>query len=493
MTNATQRPELDREIATSSNGRDITIGYLGTMRVSADKLLRRRSGGDLALYEDVLSEPQVMSTYQQRRNAVTRCEWRVEPASDRRADKKAAAWLEQNLRRVGWDNITEKMLYGVFFGYAAAELIWEVRDGLLGWRAIKVRDRRRFRFTSEGELRLLTLQNMLEGEACETPYFWHYATGASHDDEPYGLGLGHWLYWPVLFKKNGIKFWLAFLEKFGSPTAIGRYDSGATPTEISRLLAALAAIQTDGAIAVPKGIEVDLLEAARSGTGDYKTLHDTMDATIAKIVLGQTMTSDEGSSRSQAEVHHDVRQDIIKADADLICESFNLGPVRWLTELNFAGAEPPRVFRVLEQEEDTAISAERDSKVSKLGFKPSLGYVQERYGDHWEPAEPLAPPAAPLVPRQPAPAEFAEAAAAAADYTDNLVAAIAERAGPLTDGWVDRIRTEVAEANSFEDLLVRLADLQTGLPLEELGDLMGQGFGIAHRAGMSDAEDDANA
>ena len=491
---STPTPELGREIATSANGRDITYGYMGALRVSADKLLRRRGGGDLALYEDVLSEPQVMSTYQQRRNAVTSREWRVEAASDRRADKKAAEWLEQNLRRIGWDNVTDKMLYSVFFGYAAAELLWEARDGLLGWRAIKVRDRRRFRFTPEGGLRLLTFHNMLEGEPCELPYFWHVATGASHDDEPYGLGLGHWLYWPVLFKKNGIKFWLTFLEKFGSPTAIGRYDSGATPTEISRLLAALAAIQTDGAIAVPKGIEVDLLEAARAGTGDYKTLHDTMDATIAKIVLGQTMTSDNGSSRSQAEVHHDVRQDIIKADADLICESFNLGPVRWLTELNFAGAEPPRVFRVIEEEEDADKSADRDTKVSQLGFKPSLDYVKERYGDHWEPAQPaVPPPASPLVPGQPAPnaAEFAEGAPA--DYTDNLVAAIAERAGPLTDAWVDRIRTEVAEANSFENLLVRLADLQTGLPLEELGDLMGQGFGIAHRAGMSDAADDANA
>jgi len=485
----TPRPKPAREIATSTNGRDITLGYLGSMRVAADKLLRRRSGGDLALYEDVLSEPQVMSTYQQRRNAVTSREWRVEAASDRRADRKAADWLEQNLRRIGWDNVTEKMLYGVFFGYAAAELIWEARDGLLGWRAIKVRDRRRFRFTVEGELRLLTLQDPLEGEPCLAPYFWHYATGASHDDEPYGLGLGHWLYWPVLFKKNGLKFWLQFLEKFGAPTAIGRYDAGATPGEINRLLAALSAIQTDAGVVVPKGIEIDLLEAARSGTADYKTLHDTMDETIAKIVLGQTMTTEDGGSRSQAEVHHDVRQDIIQADADLICESFNLGPVRWLTELNFDGAEPPRVFRVLEEEEDAKAAAERDTKVRALGFVPSLDYVRERYGDHWEPAPPGDAP--PGLPGSPATAEFAEAAPA--DYTDHLVAAIAERAGPLTDAWVDRIRTEVAEASSFEDLLLRLADLQTGLPIEELGDLMGQGFGIAHRAGMSDAADDADA
>lgn len=484
MTDTVPTPELNREIATSSNGRDITIGYLGEMRVSADKLLRRRSGGDLALYEDVLSEPQVMSTYQQRRNAVTSCEWRVEAASDRRIDKKAAEWLESNLRHVGWDNVTDKMLYGVFFGYAAAELIWTVRDGLLAWDKIKVRDRRRFRFTVDGELRLLTLQNMLEGEPCAAPYFWHVATGASHDDEPYGLGLGHWLYWPVLFKKNGIKFWLTFLEKFGSPTALGRYDVGATPTEINRLLGALAAIQTDGGVVVPKGIEIELLEAARSGTADYKTLHDTMDETIAKIVLGQTMTSEDGSSEAQANVHHDVRQDIIKADSDLISESFNRGPVRWLIENNFAGAGLPRVFRVIEEEEDADKSAERDTKVKSLGFKPSLAYVQERYGDHWELATPVAPTAG--APGQPAPpAQFAEGASPL-EAADAIADRLALDAGAQQQAWLARVREAVDASSSFDDLSARLAGLSAELPTEAVAEVIRQATVAGQLAGRDD-------
>ncbi|MCZ3099976.1 DUF935 domain-containing protein, partial [Acinetobacter baumannii] len=96
-----------------------------------------------------------------------------------------------------------------------------------------------------------------------------------------------------------------------------RFDPGATPEERQRLLAALRAIRTDAGVIIPKGMEIELLEAARSGTGDYKTLHDTMDETIAKAILGQTMTTDNGSSKSQAEVHMEVRQDIVKADADL--------------------------------------------------------------------------------------------------------------------------------------------------------------------------------
>ncbi|MFX7739801.1 hypothetical protein ABTJ99_20680, partial [Acinetobacter baumannii] len=71
---------------------------------------------------------------------------------------------------------------------------------------------------------------------------------------------------------------------------------------------------------------------------------------------------------------------------------FNLGPVRWLTMFNFAGAEPPRVFRRVEEPEDASTIAERDAKVAQLGFRPSLDYIRQTYGDHWE--ERTATPAA---------------------------------------------------------------------------------------------------
>ena len=385
MTDETiARPTLGQEIATSADGRDITRPFVGPLMIPADRVLKARGAGDLLIYEQVLSDTQVKACFEQRRSAVTSCEWQVDAASDRPIDKQAAEFVEQQLKKISFDNVTDKMLYSVFYGYAAAEIVYEIDGGLIGWKAIKVRNRRRFRFKPNGELRMLTVQNALEGEPCPKPYFWHIATGADHDDEPYGVGLGHWCYWPALFKRNGIAFWLTFLEKFASPTAVGKYPAGSSGGDINKLLAALSAIRTDSAIALPIGMEADLLEAARSGTADYKVLHDTMDEAISKAILGQTMTSDNGSSKSQAEVHMDVRQDIVKADADLICESLNLGPIRWLTMFNFAGAEPPRVFRVVQEPEDADSLAERDTKVAALGFKPGLDYIHETYGDHWE-------------------------------------------------------------------------------------------------------------
>ncbi len=488
MNESVQRPQPGLEIATTGDGRDITRPYAGGMLLPADRVLAHR-GGDLLVYEQVLSDPQVKACFEQRRNAVTRCEWYVEAASDRRIDRKAADWLRRQLQRIGWDRITDRMLYGVFYGYAVAELVWQVQDGLLGWQAVKVRNRRRFRFAADGSLRLVTPQRPWEGEPAPAPYFWAIATGADHDDEPYGVGLGHWCYWPVLFKRNGIAFWLVFLEKFGAPTALGRFDPGATPEERQRLLAALRAIRTDAGVIIPKGMEIELLEAARSGTGDYKTLHDTMDETIAKAILGQTMTTDNGSSKSQAEVHMEVRQDIVKADADLICESFNLGPVRWLTMFNFAGAEPPRVFRRVEEPEDASTIAERDAKVAQLGFRPSLDYIRQTYGDHWEertatPAASAGEPAAAFA----EPERVAQARADAQARLDAIAAGAAQQGARWREFVEPRVRElqvlldESGDLEVFRERLVELAAQPAAADFVEA--LARAGFG-AHLLGRS--------
>src|SRR2546427_66234 len=74
-------------------------------------------------------------------------------------------------------------------------------------------------------------------------------------------------------------------------TAVGKYDTNATDPEKAKLLQATRAIQTDSGIIMPKGMELALLEAGRSGTADYKALQDYMDATIQKVVLGQTAST----------------------------------------------------------------------------------------------------------------------------------------------------------------------------------------------------------
>ena len=360
------------EIAHSTAGRDITRGFVDPMLVEAnpDSVLNSR-GRDLQVYEEIKRDSQVISGLSQRFESVVQAEYRVEPGGTAAVDAEAAEFAQQQLDALGWDNVTSKMLWGRFYGYGVAELLWApVEGGRWGWSAIKVRNRRRFGFRPNGELRLLTFDQPLVGEPAPAPYFWHYQTGDDHDDNHYGLGLGHWLYWPVFFKRHDIKYWAVFVEKFAAPTVVGQFEEGATDDDRARLLAAARSVGIDAAVVHPSDMSLELIEAARSGTGasNYKELHDVMDRSISKIILGQTMTTDDGSSRSQAQVHMSVRQDLVKADSDLINESFRCGPLTWLTRYNFPTAQVPMLVRDIDPPEDQDLASQRDERLHGMGW-----------------------------------------------------------------------------------------------------------------------------
>jgi len=372
-----------------------SISAYADVLIPTDEVLRSRGGiENLKIYRELLRDDQVASTFQQRRLAVTSKEWKVDPGADDAASVAAADELRRQLERLPWDAITDKMLFSSFYGWSVAEILWKREGSLVAFDQIIVRERSRFRFGWSGALYLQTLAAGLV--AMPERKFWTVSTGADHSDEPYGLGLAHSLYWPVFFKRNGVKFWLTFLERFGQPTAIAKMPAAsiADPNVKSQALQMLRQIATDAGVLVPDSVvSVELLEATRSGTGDYDSLRSAMDAAIAKIVLSQTMTTDNGSSRSQSETHKSVRDEVVRADADLVCESFMRGPVRWWTEWNFPGAVMPVVYRDVEPPEDLNARAERDTKVAGLGYEPTEDYIRETYGDGWQ--KKAAPPAPP--------------------------------------------------------------------------------------------------
>ena len=82
----------------------------------------------------------------------------------------------------------------------------------------------------------------------------------------------------------------------------------------------------------------------------------------------RSLTSEAVGGQYKAEVQNEVRRDLIKADADLLCESFNRGPVRWLTDWNVPGAAYPRVFQQTEPADDLNGRAERERKIFDLGI-----------------------------------------------------------------------------------------------------------------------------
>lgn len=477
-----KRPDLN-VISSTRDGRDVTRGLTSpdVTMLPTDSVLQLRGNGNYQIYLDTLRDDQVGGTFETRRLAVTSREWEVKPGGESALDKQAAEHLKEQLDALDWDDITDKMLFGRYYGFSVAEIIWTYREGKVAIGAIKVRDRRRFGFDGEMRLRLRTPNNYEPGELLPDRKFWVFCCGADNSDEPYGLGLAHWLYWLVFFKKAGTKFWLKFLDKFGTPTVLGKYghaydnDQGAQ----DKLLQTVRAIATDSGAIVPEGIEVDLLEAARNGSGSYEDLYDRMDAAIAKRVLGQTLTTEAAGGQYKADVQNDVRMELVKADADLICNSFSNSVAAWLTEWNFPGAAVPKVWRILNEEEDLSQAADRDSKLSQVGYRPTPERVRQVYGEGYEEVAPRPPGA-----MNPPPGSGAFAEPATGDAQGALTAAAGKEVAPAEGDWIQRIKAEADQAESLQDLRDRIERALPELGRMQFAEAMQKALAAAFAAGQ---------
>jgi phage gp29-like protein len=379
------RPNF-KEITGIENGRDITRGWVGSIQdwlPSQDEILESKGGGDLRLYQRVSQDDRVMSCMQQRISGTISKEWVVTPGGEKRIDRLAADDLRHQIETLDWDRINEKMLWGVFYGYSIAELILEPDGDRVKLADIRVRNRRRFRFGSDRQPRLITFENHL-GEALPERKFWHFCSGADNDDDPYGLGLAHYLYWPTWFKRNDLRWWILYLENFADPATIGTYPDGATDEEKARLEGFVKTVGKSKWAIKSTSTLIEHLEASRSGAADYQAIYELLDKAISTIILSQTMTTSDGSSLSQAQVHQDVAHAVVKSDADLISSSFNNSVARWLTEWNFPGAAIPQCYRKLESEPDLKALADRDKVLSDMGFSPNLKYIIDTYGEGFQ-------------------------------------------------------------------------------------------------------------
>lgn len=473
------------EIASVRN--DIFYDYIGNVVLNPDKVLKSESGGKgIELYDDLLRDPQVRSTLQTRKLAVIGREWEIIPASDNAQDIKIAEFVKEVLLGFNYDAARHALLSGIVLGYKPAEVMWEYSEGDVWVKDIIGKAPRRFVFDLDGKLRLLTLQNMIEGEAVPERKFVVFRN-VSANGSYYGDGLGSSLYWPVWFKKNAVKFWLIFAEKFGSPTAIGKYPCGTPGDKQTKLLETLETIQQESCVTIPDTMMVEFLEAERSGTiNTYESLYKHLNSEISKIILGQTLTTEVGDKGSYAasETHNDVRQEYIKADADALCECQNNSLIRWIVDYNFPGVTVyPKVWIRTEQEQDLKPLAERDRilvreiglPVSKKYFYETYGIPQPEEGDELVeiPSSAVFPPPTPASGGQQGEnMKFAEYAkrcqhcfADAEEFTpeqraiESLVSKTIPEASKALEGNEKKILDAVLSSSSYEEAMARLLEL----------------------------------
>ena len=512
-----KRP-VTQEIASAATDVDMFQGWLPVME-NLDKVLNLEGGGNISMYDDIGRDPRVAASLRTRAKAVIGREWQVVPYSQDAADIKIAEYVTRVFKSFPYDLCRRPVLRGgVLKGYSVAEIMWDYSEGDTFIRDMRYRHQRRFRFAPNGDLHLLTLSNPYPGENATIDIDsglplkkFQVFTFGDEVTTPYGNGLGQELYWPWWFKKNGIKFWLTFAEKFASPTVVGEYPEGTDQGKQQELLSAAAAVHSNSSVVYPQGMSVKLLEAVRGGSVScYKELCDFMNDEMTICILGQTATtSGTPGGLGNADEQQQVLEDYLKDDGDSLCESqndHNNGVIPWLVDYQFPGhGRFPKIEIISADEDDSKTLAERDNNLSQSlergGKSLSKSYYVRVHGleegDIEEGAQPLSG-ADPLKGKA-APAEskidFAEGSSETfpdQDMLDKFVAGVTSPAElqKLMEGVLKPVFKLVESGGDLQELYDELPKIFPKMDTDRLEEILTRVFFVASVWGRLSAQEE---
>jgi len=319
---------------------------------SWDDDLMRKYG--MAIYDRMLQDSQVRACFNLKRLGALSVPWQLQPADNSRQAIETLQFIEFNLQRASGSvfGFLWRVLDAMAKGFSVLEKLYELRqespwEGKLTLTDFKSKDPALFGFDLDEfrNIRALVL-NAPDGRILSLPRekFVLYTYNPRYES-PFGepdlrAAHGHWR-----SKHHILKFWDIYLAKYASPTLMGTYKRGVPKTMQDDLLQALDRVQQETAIIVPEEVQIHALEFGQGGADSYAEAITYHNAEIAKSILGETLTTDEGQrvgSLALGKVHFEVLQTQLKSLRSDLAERVMMDQViRPLVRLNFGDVPAP--------------------------------------------------------------------------------------------------------------------------------------------------------
>lgn len=242
------------------------------------------------LIEDLITDGHVQSQLLIRRAATLNTPFQIQSKKTGQVDKDKTELIQSKW----FYDIIEECINSVFYGYSVMELI-SIEDGKPKFELAP----RKNVVPNRGYI----IPDLSNPEV-KIPYNlpdqvkWILTFGNEKD-----LGALNNVVPNMIWKRNVMQSWAEFCEKFGIPlvTATTLRNDEKVIDHVEEMLQQLG----EAAYAVfPEGTQIDFKDAEKRDT--YEVFNQKKKANneeISKALIGGTMVSDDGSSRSQSEVH----------------------------------------------------------------------------------------------------------------------------------------------------------------------------------------------
>jgi phage gp29-like protein len=453
---------LTREIAA---GRALNMwGRLYGSLPNPDPVLRR-TGQAITVLDEIRRENHVTACAESREAAVTKKKWAIERAD---ASPRAAEIAETVFNGLPVRRIVREICEAWGYGYQISEIIWRREGDLLLPERVLGLPRPWFSFGPTGELRLLS-NNSITGEPAE-PYKFLLTQHRASFDNPYGESKYSACFWPVTFKKGGLKFWAVFLEKFGMPHAIGKLSRGASDKDRNELLDAIAGLIRDASAVIPDDGSVDLVEANVTGSSDaYERFAQYHDGEISTAILGHSAAATATPGKLGGDdMALQVRADITGNDCEMVTDTLNT-LIKYIHELNPSLGEARPEFLLYDEKDIDKPRAERDALLLNTGrVKLTKKYFVDKYGFADDEIE-VVEPAAAMMPEFAAPPAARTDAGGFQQAVDTLADGLPDDyLQTQVEGLLSPVFDLVNNADSLDDVLRKTDGLYSAIDDGEL-------------------------
>lgn len=251
-------------------------------------------------------------------------------------------WLKENFINKQLNQTLDLLLNSIAYGFQVIQIKYKYDDngnGVIDWvkpipqSLWEIDENNRPYYIGTGSA--VNAQTILEKHPQN--FIWHTHENSPEGD-PRGIGAFHRAYWFWKFKKQDLVLWQKFLERFGVPLLIGKFQQIGNTEKMKEYAEAVVSylkkIRYDG-VAAMSGSDVETLEARGNGEA-FDKLINICNQAIDICTLGTTMlTNPGGGSFNLAEVHQEILDQQTQSDGEALSETINETLIPWLIDAKF--------------------------------------------------------------------------------------------------------------------------------------------------------------
>ena len=365
---------LASQIATRQAAGDMS-SFFGLLP-NPDPVLRAM-GQSISAYRSLLADPLVMGLRRRRIAAVLTMQSGFHPDNCKRTSPAVLQACKKMLTAHNIPNLVRDWMDGAFFGYRVSEVMWQLTSaGVMPARVI-AKPSEWFGFEPVNSELYFKPRASMTGVPVPIRKFIVVGRMRSWDN-PYGEADLAACFWPVTFKRAGLKFWMTFTEKYGMPWAVGKLPRQASSKDVDDLADKLDRMVRDAVAVVPDDSSVEFMNVNGDFNADlFERFIMFCRSEISIALLGNNQSVEADSNLASAQAARKVEAYLREDDAQMVADGFNQ-LVRMYCEVNYPSAVPP-VYGFWEQEEIDEQRIARDELLVKAGAVFTDEYWKRTY------------------------------------------------------------------------------------------------------------------